>query len=107
MDLRSESEEINLLLENALKEKDEKKLRAVMKRVVADQTIGLQIEGSFPHVVKVSNLTNIFCKNFDEYSDLIFLKCVNTRDLVLKKLVYFYLQHNAKNNEVFCFFSKN
>jgi AP-4 complex subunit beta-1 len=73
---KGEVEELMMLLRDASMERDQRKQREVIKRVVAYMTLGIDVSALFSQMIMASN----------------------TSDLVQKKLVYLYLCNYAENN---------
>eukprot|EP01138_Halocafeteria_seosinensis_P006281 gb/GECG01006422.1/.p1 GENE.gb/GECG01006422.1/~~gb/GECG01006422.1/.p1 ORF type:complete len:791 (+),score=105.71 gb/GECG01006422.1/:1-2373(+) len=73
---RGEVNELRGLLQKVNKEKDGKRKRDVIKKVIAFMTLGIDVSRLFSEMVMASN----------------------TKDLVIKKMVYLYLSNYARSN---------
>ncbi|CAD8082871.1 unnamed protein product [Paramecium sonneborni] len=78
---KGEVNELKILVKNTLNEKDDKKKREVVKKVIAYMTLGIDVSKLFPEMCMASY----------------------TNDLVQKKMIYLYLTTYAEQNKDMAF----
>ena len=91
---KGEVNELLQWLQEASLERDMEKQREVIKRVIAYMTIGIDVSRLFPDMIMVKINTHPLVV----ITHLVSLKACNTRDPILKKLVYLYLSTYARSH---------
>lgn len=74
---KSEINELKIQMQKFFTEKDIKKQMEIIKKVIAAMTIGIDVSALFNEIVKASR----------------------TQDLIIKKMIYFYLTNYARHNQ--------
>ncbi|RHY05137.1 hypothetical protein DYB25_010332, partial [Aphanomyces astaci] len=73
---KGEVNELKNLLRDSTVERDSKKKREIIKKVIAYMTLGIDVSRIFSEIVM----------------------CVDTKDIITKKMVYYYLTNYANKN---------
>jgi AP-4 complex subunit beta-1 len=79
------------LLKNINVERDVKRKRDVIKKVIAYMTLGIDVSRLFTDMIMVSKALDYHACSGSDSNVLFFEQAIESKDIVIKKMVYLYL----------------